>query len=208
MSRLMLFIVILLEVITSTLPLLLLVFPLSSDTPYIVFGLTSYARIIGFLLVSILLQPKKFWIQYVKIDELLLGVVSSSISYIYLTVAAIPKGKKESWKVHACVLYPLLLVALTGNLRCMLKFFPWNGNRVQIFLYKLNRFYAPVMLTISSLLLEALSLNRAAISYFSTTLSLQIFLFIHVLGKEETVKQEWKRLRKQLAERLLHQDAV
>lgn len=208
MSWIILAVAILLEVVTSTFPLLLLLFPLSSNTPYIVFGVSSYPRIIGFLVISIMLQPKKWWIQYIKIDVLLLGVVSSSISYIYLIAAAIPKGDPLGWKVHACILYPLLFVALVGNFRCMLKYFPWNGSRVMIFWYKLNRFYAPIVFTISSLVLEALSVNRAAISYFGTTLSLLIFMFVDVLGKEEAVYQEWKKMKKHLGEPLMPTNPV
>lgn len=193
MSWLILVTALLLELFTSSLPLLMLIFPLESNTPYIITGTTAYPRIALYMWLSFLLERKLWWKQYVKIDTLLLGVVGSSIAYIYLIAASSRRGEDRRWKAHACALYPILFFVLVGNFRCMVKWYPWQGSRIKILLYKLVRFYAAVLLTVNSLVVKALSENVAAVAYFGTTLSLLVGMLSIVVSKESAVKEDSRR---------------
>ena len=124
--------------------------------------------------------------QWRKIDLACMWWVGTSISFGFLVKET--HGTFDSWCISTTVGYALATFSLTGNLRSMLKWFPWTFQF--IFMYKLVRFYTGVFFVCILVAGQNGSFNgsKGVLSYFSTTISWVSFLFLSVFFREQALR--------------------
>lgn len=98
-----------------------------TDTTWLVLVATTWPRVAFFLLASILLDPFRFWVQWLKVDGVMVTCVATIIAYAFF-VEADPED--SAGLRHAAIAsYAPLMLALSGHVRVMAKYFPWHQYR-------------------------------------------------------------------------------
>lgn len=158
------------ELFTATIPILL--FEGQLDAAWITYTISTYVRCAIWLVIALLLSPKRCWLRFIKLDILLVTGVGSCIAYIYLLDYS---PGNQQWRTAAQVSYCVLIYIFIGYFRAMLKYYPWD--RYSIYWYKVVRFYHCIFFTVNEILAHVKELN----SEEESTLNDKIFAGLDLL---------------------------
>jgi hypothetical protein len=155
---------------------------------FALYAYTTYPRILILLTCSILLHRKRFWQRYIKINSIVAGAMTVTVSYLLLV-----KGHGKNWsnlsgdQIHSMVAFGLLIFFLIGHYRVMLKWFPWT--RRTFYFYKVVRLIHLVTFVIEQTVAEELE-NVYFITYFASMLELLHSMMCHADEAEHGIKSK------------------
>jgi len=180
-------ITVVLELLFATLPVLMVA--LEGDLPWILLGITTWPRLALTVAASWTVQPKRWYIQWRKIDALAVYSLASALAHSF---AAWDTARKEgartlsAWQWHAIIVYVPMVLALTGHLRVMSKWFPFTVRAV--FAYKLVRVYHLLVFLLITLINSLNgSVSGATLAFFTTSMTLVAYMLGLVLTRERQV---------------------
>lgn len=178
------------EMATALLGIVVLILPLNQDLPWMILAYFALARVVLCLGSSYILSPR-WYRSWARCDSVIVGITTSSIAYGFI-VFENSKVEVTPYKITTVALYPVFNLAVAGNLRCLLKYFPWRSS-LEMIVYKGVRFINCITVVLFQILGKNMdNSNPVLIAYFGAILGLQITLLTLVVSRADELRKEWK----------------